>query len=415
MRLPFQAHTACFGNLVAAAALLLALLGLTPGAAAALRHPRLVVAAGSVGLVGEQLRGSFVVRNEGGRRSGAAVARLVVRGRAGRAPAKRFALAPLAAGKARAVEVDVRAPTGLPAGAHPLAVCVARCLAVGTLQVGADSGPVPQERSGAPQPGPSGLTPGRPVDLLPPGPDPPVAEPVYSIPTDPVPFTAGTPLELSDALTDYWVDVPRTYDASHRTPTPLLVWLHGCGGTSSGDIWVVSPGGAQDWISIAVGGREGDCWNPSGDGSKVMAAIADVERHFNVDRHRVILGGYSAGGDLAYRLAFYDADAFAGVLAENTSPFRDTGSTQAASLAAASWKFPVVHLAHLQDTTYPIAEVRAETDAMAAAGFPVTRIEVPGHHWDDPGDEVSGQPQPGTDADLRTLLLPHIDDGWRSP
>ncbi len=104
-------------------------------------------------------------------------------------------------------------------------------------------------------------------------------------------------------------------------------------------------------------GREGDCWNPDTDQAKLLAAIADVESHFLIDRHRVILGGYSSGGDLSY----------------------------------------------------PIAGVRQETDAMAAAGFPITRIERPGTHYDDDTDTT------GTDHDLRTLLLPHIDDGWRSP
>ncbi len=147
----------------------------------------------------------------------------------------------------------------------------------------------------------------------------------------------------------------------------------------------------------------------------VQAAIANVKTHFNVDPRRVILGGYSSGGDLAYRLAFYHSASFAGVLAENTSPFRDTGSTQAASLAAATTRFHVVHLAHLQDTTYPIAGVREETDAMIAAGFPLQRIEVDGTHYDEPGADVNGHPVPGTDADVVAYLLPHIDDGWLAP
>jgi predicted esterase len=147
----------------------------------------------------------------------------------------------------------------------------------------------------------------------------------------------------------------------------------------------------------------------------VLATIADIKTHFNINPRQVILGGYSSGGDLAYRTAFYNANTFAGLLIENSSPFRDTGSSQAASLAAASWKFNVVHLAHLQDTTYPIAGVRTETDAMTAAGFPLTRIEVDGGHYDNPGEIENGHSVPGTTADLQTYLLPHIDDGWLSP
>jgi dienelactone hydrolase len=230
-----------------------------------------------------------------------------------------------------------------------------------------------------------------------------------SVPPDPIPFSKNQVFTLDSPQGTYWVYVPDAYDESHATPIKLLVWLHGCGGESSGDIYTVSPGGDQSYVAITVGGREKDCWNVEEDQSKVLAAIADLKRHFNIDPHRVVLGGYSSGGDLAYRLAFYNASQFAGVLAENTSPFRDTGSSQADSLAAASWKFNVVHLAHTEDETYPIDGVRQETDAMKDAGFPLTRIERPGTHYDaDAGDT-------GTDHDLRVILLPHMNDDWRSP
>jgi Ca2+-binding RTX toxin-like protein len=220
---------------------------------------------------------------------------------------------------------------------------------------------------------------------------------------------------LSSSESNYWVYVPNSYDETHATPTTLFVWLHGCGGQSSGDIYTVSPGGSQDWISLAVGGKDGQCWDPNNDQSKVLAAIADVKTHFNTNPRRVLLGGYDSGGDLAYRSAFYNANSFAGVLVVNSSPFRDTGSSQADSLAAASWKFHVVHLAHLQDTSFPIAGVRNETDAMVAAGFPLTRVEVDGGHYDDDGATENGHPVPGTNHDIATYLLSHIDDGWLSP
>ena len=78
-------------------------------------------------------------------------------------------------------------------------------------------------------------------------------------------------------------------------------------------------------------------------------------------------------------------------------------------LAAASWEFNVAHLAHLSDATYPIAGVRAETDALTAAAFPMTRLERAGTHWDP--DTASS----GTDYDLRTYLLPYLNAGWTAP
>lgn len=255
-----------------------------------------------------------------------------------------------------------------------------------------------------------------PVSPAPPGgsapslpPDPPTDPPPASTPFTPIPFTKNTVFTVTSAQSNYWIFVPTAYDATHATPITLFVWLHGCGGYSQWDIHNVSPGGSQSYISTALGGREGGCWDVNSDPALVLAAIANVKSHFNINPHRVVIGGYSSGGDLAYRTAFYNANTFAGVLAENTAPFSDTGSSQSAALAAAAWKFHVVHLAHTGDTTYPIAGVRAETDSMLAAGFPITRIERSGNHWDNDSGST------GTNYDLKTLLLPHLDDGWLSP
>jgi predicted esterase len=160
-------------------------------------------------------------------------------------------------------------------------------------------------------------------------------------------------------------------------------------------------GEPQDWMTIAIGGREGECWTPSADEPRVMAALADVETHFNVDRGRVILGGYSSGGDLAYRTGFRHSSTFEGLLIENSSPFRDTESSPAESLAAATTKFPIIHLAHTGDTTYPLAGVQKEVGEVAAAGFPVELIQRPGAHSD-----------ANTDSDLVEYLLPYIDGRW---
>ena len=240
-----------------------------------------------------------------------------------------------------------------------------------------------------------------------PAPAPAPASPTF--PTSPLTVTKNDVVTLKSSASPYYVYVPSSYDATHATPAKLLVWLHGCGGQGYGDAWVVSPGGTQSWVTVSVGGRDGGCWNPSADTTLVLAALDDVKRRLNVDPRRVVIGGYSSGGDMAYRTAFYNAKRFAGVIAENTSPFRDTGSSAASSIAAAAWKLNVVQLAHLSDNVYPIVTVRAETDALKAAGFPETRLERPGTHWD------ANTASTGTSYDLRSYLLPYLDAGWQSP
>jgi predicted esterase len=361
------------------------LLALVPATAAARSKPRpdLVVAKGSVSASGAKLTGSFAVKDRGGASAAKSKAALIVTASKKDKVIKRFTVKKLKRSKSATISVSANIPSRLPAGKLPLKVCADatgavteksernNCRRVGTLIVAAPVGPNP---------------------------------PASTVPTDPVPFQPDQVFTLDDAESNYWVYVPSSYDATHQTPFTLFVWLHGCGGESSGDIYTVSPGGGQDWISVTVGGREDGCWDPGADQAKVLAAIASMKTHFNINPRRVIVGGYSSGGDLAYRTAFYNANLFAGLLAENTSPFRDTGSSADQSIAAAAWRFNVVHLAHTEDETYGIDGVRGEIQQLKDAGFPVTLIERPGTHSDD-----------STDSDLQKLLLPHIDDGWLAP
>lgn len=241
---------------------------------------------------------------------------------------------------------------------------------------------------------------------------------VGSNPQDPISdYTANQTFTLNSGKTDYYVSIPSSYDRTHKTPMALFVWLHGCGGQGRWDVEMVSPGQRgqpQDWISIALGGREGTCWNPMSDVPWVLAAISSVETHFDVNLKRVILGGYSSGGDLGYPTVFLHANLFAGILVENSDPF-DNGYDANQLLAAASWKVNVVHLAHREDATYPIDTVRGELGTVKNAGFPTTLIEREGTHWDDAGATVNGQTVPGTAADLEAVLLPYIDGGWSAP
>lgn len=232
----------------------------------------------------------------------------------------------------------------------------------------------------------------------------PPPTPTGSQPTNPITFTKGSVLSLSGPSGDYWTYVPESYDSTHKTPMSLFVWLHGCGGKSQYDISMVSPGGtSQKWISLAPGGREGACWSSvDADASKVLGAIADLRTKFNIDPKRIILGGYSSGGDIGYPLMFRNANLFAGGLFENTAP----SATAMADSTKAAWKLNIAHLSHTSDTTYPIANVKNLMNTLKANGFPVTFIEKPGTHWDNDNGTT------GTKYDLKTFLMPFLDAGW---
>ena len=365
----------------------LAAFALLAPAAAGAAKPWPSVVKGSAHLTSERIVGSFVVEDTEDAPSRPARAYAIV-GHADRSSTiGAWELPAMRPGERRRLAFSHRIRKKLTAGKWRINGCTGgHCRRLGHFWIAAE----PPVAAGSP---PAAAAP-------PPVPSPPIS----TVPTDPIPHLVGTPFEVTSGAVPYWAFVPDSYDSSNLTPAPLLIWLHGCGGYSEGDIWVVDPGAEeepQDWLTIAVGGREGECWTPSVDETKVMAALADVETHFNVDRQRVILGGYSSGGDLAYRTGFRHSSTFAGLLIENSSPFRDTESSAAESLGAATTKPHIVHLAHTGDATYPLAGVQQEVSEVAAAGFPIEMIERPGAHYD-----------ANTDSDLREYLLPHIDDGW---
>jgi len=374
------------------------------GAESAKPYPRVVVKTGSAHVAGNRLAGMVVMTNTGRRRSGREFVELGVGGTL----VKRLGVKPLKVGAKQRITFDRPIPAAAPTGSQTVTACVdgGTCRRIGQVTIPGAVVPNPAPAPPGPSPSPPGPTPVPPDNGAAPPPPPDNGPPISTVPTDPLAYVADEPFEVSSGTVPYWASVPDSYDPINLTPAPLLVWLHGCGGESSGDIWVVDPGEVagepQEWMTIALGGREGGCWTPSVDEAKVMAALADVETHFNVDRGRVLLGGYSSGGDLAYRTGFRHSSTFAGLLIENSSPFRDTESSAAESLAAATTKFPVVHLAHTGDTTYPLAGVQKEVGEVQAAGFPIELIQRPGTHSD-----------ANTDSDLVTYLLSRVN-GWPS-
>ena len=214
---------------------------------------------------------------------------------------------------------------------------------------------------------------------------------------------------LNSGQSDYVGYKPNTYNSS--TPISLFVWMHGCGGDSEGDMWAICPPSTrqtQSYIAISIGGRDGGCWDVNADAPKVLAAITDIARYFNINPRKIYLGGYSSGGDLTYRVGIQNAALFAGLLVENSDPKKDSGVTNT-MIANAAWKLNVAHLAHLSDTTYPIATVRTNVGYLTTNGFPTTLTEKAGTHYDDTSGAY------GTTYDLITFLLPYLDAGWQAP
>ncbi|HVH41744.1 MAG TPA: hypothetical protein VM925_05355, partial [Labilithrix sp.] len=112
---------------------------------------------------------------------------------------------------------------------------------------------------------------------------------------------------------------------------------------------------------------------------KVLAAVEDLAKCFWVDRSKVVVAGFSSGGQLAYRVGMTKASSFAGILIENSSAYA-SGIATDKLLGGAAWKLPIAHRAHTQDSVFPIAKVKADWTLTSAAGFPITTSELAGPH-----------------------------------
>jgi poly(3-hydroxybutyrate) depolymerase len=250
--------------------------------------------------------------------------------------------------------------------------------------------------------------------VSPPAATPTPTPPVVPAQPDPGPPPSGTACNVdkdadgffwrSSPKSDYVAYVPASYSPS--APMRVVIGLHGCGDDALNFAkWGINPWdgrGAQQHIGISVSGETGSnhCWSIGGDDDKVLAAIDDLATCFWVDRARVVIAGFSSGGELAYRVGLMHASKFAGILIENSSLYA-AGSTPAALLAGAAWKIPVAHRAHTGDTVFPIAKVKADWQSIESSGFPLSTSEVAGGH-------------DGTGDDWADFLIPH-SASWGLP
>jgi predicted esterase len=195
--------------------------------------------------------------------------------------------------------------------------------------------------------------------------------------------------------------VPNSYTGQ---PTRLLVGLHGCGDSAwNFASWGVNPydtRDAQDYIGISIDGASagGSCWDPS-DEAKVLAAIDDISKCLYVHQQKVVIAGFSSGGELAYGVGFRNASRFAGILIENATLSAAGDPNQL--MGGAAWNIHVAHRAHTQDGVFPIDTVHDDWQLLRNAGFPIASSEVSGDH-------------DGSSLDWTSWLLPQMA-GWKRP
>jgi phospholipase/carboxylesterase len=134
---------------------------------------------------------------------------------------------------------------------------------------------------------------------------------------------------------------------------PLLVWLHGPGGSEKQLKRVMPLVSLRNYIGVAPRGMAmrsdaaGYGWRQTDDHiflaeQRVFACVDQVRRRFNIDPTRVFLAGYDCGGTMALRLAMRHPQRFAGVISLS-GPFPQGGAPLGRLLDAR--RLPVLILA----------------------------------------------------------------------
>ena len=125
--------------------------------------------------------------------------------------------------------------------------------------------------------------------------------------------------EIDGAVLPYGVTLPDNYDPGK--PTRLYVWLHGRQNTTTETEFIYGflsrrgagnpPVADQGQIQLDCFGRiNGAGWHWAGE-ADVFESIAAVKKRFGIDEKRVMIRGFSQGGEGAWHISLHHPDRFA--------------------------------------------------------------------------------------------------------
>lgn len=186
----------------------------------------------------------------------------------------------------------------------------------------------------------------------------------------------------------YYLHLPPAYSPSQAAP--LLLALHGAGGAGTAPTaaqqvradWSGWADGAGFAVLAPIASGSGGGWlvdDPPGTGDDVQvmfAALADVAANYNIERSRIYLWGYSAGGHVAHAMALNHSDVFAaygvnaGVLraVACSSPNYPNAPACATLLSGLARKIPLdIHIGSSDAQLYP--EAQADRTRFTSAGW----------------------------------------------
>lgn len=157
---------------------------------------------------------------------------------------------------------------------------------------------------------------------------------------------------VGDTIRPYLVRVPPDYEA--RRPTPVIVLLHGAAGPNTAmtsayavrELWAATADATGAILVAPVGSGDNGSWVPGTDTAAIDAALDQIKARYDIDRNRIHLWGYSAGGHLAHGVALDNSNFFA-AYAVNAGVLAGYAGTDAPRLATR--KLPYASYIGLED------------------------------------------------------------------
>jgi phospholipase/carboxylesterase len=139
-------------------------------------------------------------------------------------------------------------------------------------------------------------------------------------------YTSQVPAPSAGPLRTF---LPYGYEPNY--PYPLLVFLHGNGGSEEQVLRLAPQLSRRNYICIALrgpapaahpDGRAAYSWGSDGRPNAVVEeyvfrAVEETRRHFHVHSERIYLAGFREGAALAYSLGLMYPDRFAGIISLN--------------------------------------------------------------------------------------------------
>lgn len=183
-----------------------------------------------------------------------------------------------------------------------------------------------------------------------------------------------------------------------RYAYPLLVWLHGDGGSEREVRQLMPHVSVRNYVAAAVRGTDDRAerrytWKQSpasiGEAAeRVRQCIDTACERFNVHAERVFLAGNGCGGTMALRLALQHPEWFAGAVSLGGPMPR--GEAPLARVNSAR-RLPLMLASCRDSVEYPASLVAEDLRLLHSAGFSLALRQYPGEH------------------DLTTVMLSDLD------